>query len=153
LVALLMASATADAQTIPNPSNPVLFPAVQFGAPARWTGGIGVLLPYGDNRSAQRGQGLMVEASAGQSGARVSAGPFWFEEYLGLDGRIVLQRTWGHALRAATGSTYLGAEGGVSIAYLRLSAGVAWRVAGPTGRHGTIFLWGAGLQFPRRTRP
>jgi hypothetical protein len=150
VAALLLICPAAAAQTtaIPNHAEPVLFPAVQFGAPARLTGGLAVLLPYGDNRSAFRGQGVMLEGSAGQSGARASGGVFTFEEYFGLDARAVLQRTWGDPLRASTDSTYLGVEGGVSIAYVRVSAGVARRISGPSGAHATILMWSAGIQFP-----
>jgi hypothetical protein len=145
--------ATARAQaSIPNPTAPLLFPAVQFGAPARVTGGLGVLIPFGDNRSAARGQGLMVEGSAGQSGMRGSIGPLFFHEYFGLDARAVVQRTWGDPLNASTDSTYLGVEGGMSIAYVRVSIGVAQRLAGPEGPHATILTWSAGVQVPIKTR-
>lgn len=119
----------------------------QYGEPLRISAGFATFLPVGKQVYPIR-SGVLVEGSAGQAGARASAGVARFLEYMGLDGRAVLSRTWGSPSGATPDSTYVGAEGGLAIWYLRFSAGVARRIAGPAGPHRTIFTWGAGLQYP-----
>ena len=140
------------AQGGPPPARvgPVFMPTVHYGAPLRAAGGIVVFQRLGDTRSGVIGNGLVVEASAGQSGARASAGYLGFEDAMALDARLVLSRTWGSPLHASTDSTYAGIEAGLWIAYVRVGAGIARRLAGPSGAHRTVFTWSAGLQFPIR---
>jgi hypothetical protein len=119
----------------------------QYGSPMRISAGLALFVPTGDRYRAIT-EGFLVEGSAGQGGARISAGLARFLEYLGLDGRAVLSRTWTSPRGAAAHSTYGGLEAGLTIAYVRVSAGVAHRIAGAAGPDATIFTWGAGLQIP-----
>jgi hypothetical protein len=137
-------------QPAPERVSPVLLPTIHFGAPLRAAGGLAVFQRLGDSRSGVLGAGLVVEGSAGLGGARGSVGYLTFEDAIALDARVVVTRTWGSPLAAATGATYVGAEAGLSIAYVRVSAGVGQRVAGPAGPRRTIVTWSAGLQFPLR---
>lgn len=131
-----------------DPSDGLLFlPGAQYGTPMQTSAGLAMFVPTSDPSRARRG-GFLVEGSAGQGGARVSAGPAAFLEYAGLDTRAVLSRMWTSPRGATPHSTYAGLEAGITIAYVRLSAGVAHRIAGAPGPHATIFTWGAGLQFP-----
>ena len=142
---------TLHAQIGASAATPILvLPYVQYGAPLRVSAGLAFFRPTGDNRSAARGQGLLVEGGAGQSGARAAVGAYSFEEYLVIDGRLVIARTWGSPLRASSDSTYAGVEAGLSIAYVRVSTGVARRLSGPAGAHATAFFWSIGLQIPLR---
>lgn len=141
-IALLLLSGTAQAQDV------LLLPAVQYGAPLRLSGGLSVFVPLGETGTMFR-QGLIVEGSAGRAGGRASIGLARFIEAFGLDGRAVVTRTWSSPLDAATDSTYGGIEAGLSIAYVRVSAGVARRIAGASGPDATIFTWGAAFQLPR----
>ena len=126
---------------------PLLLPAVQYGSPMRASGGLAVFLPTAEGGTFRR-RGFIVEGDVGQSGAKLSFGPSSILEYMEVDARGVLYRTWGSPLRAATHATYAGAEAGIMIAYVRASVGVAHRVAGPSGPRATILSWNAGLQFP-----
>ena len=94
-----------------------------------------------------------MTGSAGAGGFRVAAGgaalalegPFLTT---GFDALFTVSRT-GHTPRgAAADSTYLGGEAGLIIMSVRLSAGVAHRVAGASGSKATIFTWNVGVQIP-----
>lgn len=63
----------------------------------RISAGLALFVPAGKKSHPIR-TGFIVEGSAGQGGARVSAGLAEFLEYVGLDGRAVLSRTWGAGL-------------------------------------------------------
>ena len=134
------------AQPAPDLS-PMFLPSVQFEAPGRLTAGLSVFLPTRDEPGSGR-DGWIVEARAGQSGGRLAFGRAGYLEYLGLDARAFVGRTWRDPLNASPDSTYVGAEGGLSIAYVRVAVGVAQRVAGPSGSKGTVLTWSAGLQLP-----
>jgi hypothetical protein len=95
-----------------------------------------------------RTRGFIVEGSAGQGGARGSFGFASYLEYMGLDFRGVFTRTGGSPRGASAASTYIGGEAGLTIAYVRVSAGIGQRIAGPDGDHRTIFAWSAGIQIP-----
>lgn len=143
-----VSAAHAQQQAQADSSEDLLFLAsAQYGRPIRSSVGLAVFVPTGERRHPIR-DGFLVEGSVGQGGTRVSAGPAAFLEYIGLDVRAVLSRTGASPRGATPGSTYGGLEGGITIAYVRVSAGVARRVAGASGRNATIFVWGAGLQFP-----
>jgi hypothetical protein len=132
----------------PAPDKSIMFlPAVQFEAPSRITAGLSVFFPTKVEPGFRR-EGYIVEARAGQSGGRVAFGRVGYLEYLGLDARAFLGRTWGDPLNASTDSTYAGVEGGMTIAYVRIALGVAQRLSGPSGKHGTVLTWSAGLHVP-----
>jgi len=150
LVALFALAGAAYAQqpAQPHASSDVLFlPAVQYGGPLRISGGLAVFVPIGD-RGTSRRQGVVIEGSGGQGGARLSAGLARFIEAFGLDARAVLNRTWSSPLGASPDSTYGGLEAGLSIAYVRVSVGVAHRISGASGPDATILTWGVALQLP-----
>ena len=149
--AALFAAATAilpgfGAQPAPDLS--VMFlPAVQFEAPGRITAGLSVFIPT-HAEGGERRDGWIVEARAGQSGGRLAFGRQGYLEYFGLDARAFVSRTWKRPLNASTDSTYVGAEGGMTIAYVRVALGIAQRVAGPSGDHRTVLTWSAGVHIP-----
>lgn len=126
----------------------ILFlPSVQFGTPLKTSAGLGIFIATkveGGDRTA----GLIVEGSAGQGGVRGSFGRASYIEYMGLDLRGVFQRTGSSPRGASARASYVGAEAGLTIAYVRLSIGVGQRVAGPDGEHRTILTWTAGIQIP-----
>jgi hypothetical protein len=132
----------------PQPDLSLMFlPSVQYGAPMRISAGVSVFIPTAASGGFRR-DGYIVEAAAGQSGARLSLGRVGYLEYFGLDARAVFSRTWGSPLRASTDSTYAGVEGGMTIAYVRVSIGVAQRLSGASGQHGTTVTWSAGVHYP-----
>ena len=145
---LLAGPAQAQPTAPPDAYSDVMFlPGVQYGGPLRISGGLAVFVPVGEVRTDFR-EGVVVEASGGQGGVRVSAGLARFLEAFGLDSRAVLTRTWSSPLNASADSTYGGLEAGLSIAYVRVSVGVGHRIAGPSGPDATIVTWGAGVQLP-----
>lgn len=97
--------------------------------------------------------GIVVTGRAGTGGFDVAVGgaalalegPFLTT---GFDGLFILTRT-GHTPRGATeNATYVGGEAGLVLMSVRLSAGVAHRVAGTPGPKATIFTWSVGAQIP-----
>ena len=148
-VALLALALPLAAAAQPSPAHdhgPLFLPGVHYGAPLEIAGGLAVYFETrvdGDFTS-----GLIVEGSAGQGGARLSFGVASFLEYLGLDARGVVHRTVAHPRGASADSTYLGGEAGLTIAYVRASVGVAQRITGPAGEHGTILTWTVGVHVP-----
>ena len=106
----------------------------------------------GDSPDSSRA-GVVVTGRAGTGGFGVAVGgaalalegPFLTT---GFDGLFTLTRT-GHTPRGATeNSTYVGGEAGLVLMSVRLSAGVAHRVAGTSGPKATIFTWSVGAQIP-----
>lgn len=111
------------------------------------------MIPFG--RPGRNGQpGLEVEASAGVGGARLALGRASFFGGEGdpilivVDILVGLTRTWNSPDRASSDSTYVGLEYGMMGLAVRVSAGVAHRVAGPEGPKATIFTWSVGMQAP-----
>ena len=125
---------------------PMFLPAAGYGAPLGAAGGLSVFLPTTDDGQ-QRG-GFIVDAAAGQGGARIGFGRATFIEYVGFDARAVVSRTFDSPLLASGKSTYAGIEGGLTLAYVRVSAGVARRLSGPAGPRATAFTWTAAFQYP-----
>ena len=123
---VVAAAATAHAQDpapAPKPPAPLFIPGIQYGAPLKISGGLAVYLPAREE-GGFRSEGWIVEGSAGQAGARGSFGVARFLEYLGLDARAVLHRTWG----------------------------VAHRLSGSTAGEATMFSWSVGVQYPFSAR-
>ena len=145
---LLAAAMLSGAIRQPVPDLSWMFlPAVQFEAPGRITAGLSVFIPT-HAEGGERRHGWIVEGRAGQSGGRLAFGRQGYLEYLGLDTRAFVSRTWNDPLNASSDSTYVGAEAGMTIAYVRVALGVAQRVAGPSGKHGTVLTWSAGVHVP-----
>lgn len=133
--------------TTAKPFRPLLLPTVHYGAPLRFSGGLAVFLPTKEEPGFRR-SGFIVEGSVGQGGVRGSFGPAGILEYLMMDARFVVCRTWNSPRDASPDSTYGGVEGGLTIAYVRVSAGVGRRLAGPTGPDATQVSWGVGFHYP-----
>jgi hypothetical protein len=126
--------------------DPMFLPAVTYGRPLRLSAALSVFLPTADD--GQQRDGFIVDAAAGQGGARLGFGRATFVEYVGLDARAVAIRTFASPGGASGKSTYAGLEAGLTLAYVRVSAGLARRLSGPTGPRATIFTWTAGFQYP-----
>jgi len=160
LIAVIAGSATAsaqDAQTAPEGSPLVLFGG-RYSAPTRWTGDVAMLFRLGKPRQngdlgdLQEHRGLEVEASAGVGGARLALGPAFVGKppggpaLFGADLLVGLTRTWNSPRGASTRSSYAGLEGGLTLLMVRLSAGIAHRVAGTEGPDANIFTWSVGVR-------
>jgi hypothetical protein len=154
LVTLAMA-ASASAQSL-------LVVRGQYGAPARFSGGLGVLVPVGDQsfsgHSGEVHAGALFAVSRGSGATQVAVGTGIvliegnsLQSY-GLDFGATITRTSATPRLASAHSTYLGAELGIAISVVRGSAGFAHRIAGPMAPHGNRFVWSIGLQLPLNLR-
>lgn len=145
--ATTLVASPAFAQIAPGHDHGLLFlPHGEFGTPLQVSGGLGVFFELADDGELL--SGLIAEGGAGQGGARGSFGYQSFLEYLGLDFRGVVHRTWSSPRGASADSTYAGAEVGLTIVYVRLSLGFAHRVAGASGEKSNIKTWTAGVVVP-----
>lgn len=124
----------------------LLFPSVSYGAPLRTSASFAFFHSITDV-SKQLSEGPIVEAGIGQGGWRVSGGWARFLEFAGIDARAVVTRTFASPRAASPRATYAGAEAGLTIYYVRVSAGVAHRLGG-SGEKSTIFSWSGALQIP-----
>jgi hypothetical protein len=135
----------------PPHGDPVVFYDVHGGAPLRLSGGAALLLPFGkitDDDNLARQNAVEIQASGGMGGARVAGGLAFLTGPFGPDVLFSVNRTWASPRGATAHATYLGLEGGYVWLILRVSAGVAQRVAGPAGPKATIFTWQVGAQVP-----
>lgn len=149
MMAALLLAALSIAQQPPMHTphlGPMFLPAVSYGRPQGLSAGLSVFLPTADD--GRQRDGFIVDAAAGRGGARVGFGRATFIEYVGLDARAVAARTFDSPNGASARSTYAGLEAGLTLAYVRVSAGVSRRLSGPAGPRATIFTWTAGLQYP-----
>jgi hypothetical protein len=146
VIATLALATSAYAQTPPHDHGPLFLPGVQYGTPLKIAAGLAVY--FETSADGDFTKGFIVEAGAGQGGVRASFGLASFLEYMGLDARGVVHRTFAHPRGASSESTYLGGEAGLTIAYVRLSLGVAQRIAGPSGEDRTILTWTVGVHVP-----
>jgi hypothetical protein len=99
-------------------------------------------------------RGIAFEASYGLRGARLAVGSSALgrdcssRTLFGADVLANVTKTWDQPTQRGTTSTYLGAEAGWTALSVRLTFGLAHRVAGPSGPGATIFTWSAGIQLP-----
>jgi len=131
--------------------------SAQYGAPTGVGGGLACVVSrdtsYSHWTSIADVRGLLIGASGGSGGGRLELGyvalGFAGSPYMGIgfDGRVNVTRTWDSPQGASPNATYVGVEAGVLVTVVRLSAGVAQRVVGPAGAHGTVFTWSAGIQL------
>jgi hypothetical protein len=159
-VDVFVASATAraqDASPAAEDHGAIILFGGRYAVPTRWTGGLGVMIPIGNSRDTDLGdlreyRGLEVEGSAGVGGARLAVGPAFAGTsprapvlFVG-DVLVGLTRTWNSPRAASADSSLVSVEGGLTILMVRVSAGLAHRVAGPAGPKATIFTWSVGAQ-------
>lgn len=162
LVTILVLAATvrvrAQEAPVTTGSRPIVLFGTRYGAPTRWTGDLGLVIPFGkpkqngDLGDLRDHRGLEVEGSAGAGGARFALGPAWIGKPPG--GPVLftvgvlagLTRNWSSPRRATADSTYAGVEGSWMFLMVRFNAGVAHRIAGPAGLDATVFTWSVGVQ-------
>ena len=149
-IGLLVLALPLQAQNAPGTTQrfePLLLPGVYYGAPEKISGGLAVFLPTHEEGGFRR-RGFIADGRVGQGGATGSFGFASIVEYLELDARGAVHRTWASPRGATPHATYLGGEAGASIAYVRFTLGVAHRVSGLSDADETILTWSAGVHFP-----
>ena len=129
-----------------------------YGAPTRLTGSAGLLIgrpiPFQPGTASDSSRaGLLITGSAGAGGVRMAAGVAGLAlegPYLttGFEALGTITRTATAPRGATSEATYVGAEAGLVLMSVRLSAGVAQRAAGPSESRATIFTWSVGVQVP-----
>jgi hypothetical protein len=152
-----------------RPPSPLVAPFTLYGTPQRLTGGLSVLFPIGGTFAGELtgwgARGVALQASGGDGGWRVAAGPFlanlplWTADVL-----MTVTRTTADARGASPESTYVGVEAGVRafvwsfgskscfancrhvVLMFKPSIGVAHRVDGPGGQNRTMFTWSTGAE-------
>jgi hypothetical protein len=99
--------------------------------------------------------GWFVQAEPGLDGGKLSLGVGGLSnsEHRALPPMVAMGlkvsalRTWGSPRGLASRQTLLGPEVDITIFYVKLSAGVLVRVAGPGNHARTSFTWGVGAGF------
>jgi hypothetical protein len=170
LIVLELTNSNGQSTPKPTPSvGPLVAPFAQYGAPQRLTGGLSVLFPIGKTGrgelTAVGARGIELQASGGDGGWRVAAGPFAAALPLWtLDVLLTVTRTTADTRGALPESTYVGVEAGVwayvwsfgrkscigncrhVLLMFKPSIGFAHRVDGPAGLKRTMFTWSTGAQ-------
>jgi hypothetical protein len=152
-VSACVASATPIlAQEASAPGNgPIVLLDLHGGAPSRLSGGATVLFPFGKASSddnLRKQNAMELEASAGMGGARLAGGIAFLTGPFGPDVQVSLTHTSTSPRGFAAHATYAGLDAGYLWFILRVRAGIARRVAAPSGEKATLFTWQAGVQVP-----
>lgn len=149
LAALLTLPAAVHAGTFP-------FWGLSFGTPARATVQLGASI--GDHIPSRgedlaMGTGPVFEAAIGLGGGKIGVGHSLVvltdEASIRVvaDLKAVAIRSWDEPRGASRNATYLGAEGGLSVSFVRLTVGLAKRLAGRPSGANVLLTWGAGVQI------
>lgn len=148
--ALLLAPPLAEAGTFP-------YWGASFGTPDRAAAHLGVSfgrdIPTEADDGIAMGSGPVVEAVLGAGGARVGVGRSFLlltEETsvrVFADLKVVGRRTWDRPRGASAHASYLGVEGGLSVAFVRFTVGVARRLEDRPRGARTLVTWGIGTQI------
>jgi hypothetical protein len=143
----------------PSPVRAGAFPfwGVSFGTPERTAASVGI--SFGDHIPSEAGEGLalgtgpVVEATVGTGGGKIGVGRSLLiltdEKSLRAyaDLKAVATRAWDRPRGASAHATYLGAEGGLSISFVRFTLGVSKRLEKRGPGANVLLTWGAGLQI------
>jgi hypothetical protein len=130
---------------------------VSFGTPERAAAQFGVSfgrgIPTEAGDGVALGSGPVIEGALGLGGARLGVGRSFLlltEEKsvrVFADFKVVGRRTWDRPRGASAHASYLGVEGGLSVAFVRLTVGVARRLEDKTRGARTLVTWGIGTQI------
>jgi len=98
------------------------------------------------------GTGPVIEAKVGMGGGRLGIGRSLLvlteEKSLRVyaDIKAVATRTWDKPRGASPHATYLGAEGGLSVSFVRFTLGLSKRIEKKSSGANYLFTWGVGIQ-------
>jgi len=96
-------------------------------------------------------RGLLLQASGGMYGARMSIGAAAFNTMVGMAAKATLETTWRDKQSVQAGATYAGPELEAQIGGIRLTTGVLWRVGGPEGPRAR-WSWDVAYGFLKRSK-
>lgn len=150
VAALALSPKSADAASFP-------YWGLSFGTPQRATAHLGVSfgrdIPTEAEDGVAMGSGPVVEAALGVGGAKLGMGRSFLlltEEKsvrVFADLKAVGFRTWDRPRGASAHASYLGVEGGLSVAFVRFTVGVARRLEDKARGSRTLVTWGVGTQI------
>jgi hypothetical protein len=78
-------------------------------------------------------RGLLLQATGGLYGARMSMGAAAFNTLVGMAAKATVESTWRDKQSVPAGATYAGPEVEAQVGGFRFTTGVLWRVGGPSG--------------------
>lgn len=143
----------------PAPARAGAFPywGLSYGSPERAAAHLGVSfgadVPGAGIEGFAMGSGTIVEATVG-----MGAGTFGIGKSLVIlteeksirvlaDLKAIASRTWDEPRAASANSTYLGVEGGLSVAFVRFTVGVSKRLEERIEGDEWMYHWGVGIQI------
>lgn len=141
-----------------SPARAGAFPywGLSYGSPERWAGHLGLSfggdVPGGGVEGVALGTGTVVEATIGIGAGTVGIGKSLVvlteEKHVRVvaDLKAIVSRTWDEPRAASANSTYLGAEGGLSVSFVRFTLGVSKRLEERIEGDEWMYHWGVGIQ-------
>ena len=146
----LLAPSEARAGTFP-------YWGLSFGTPERAAAHLGFsfgeAIPSDGSEGFAMGTGPVVELAVGLGAGKIGVGKsilILTEEKSSRvygDLKAVATRTWDDPRGASSHATYLGVEGGLSVAFVRLTMGVSKRLEERSQGADWLFNWGPGIQI------
>jgi len=130
---------------------------LSFGTPERAAAHLGVSfgrdIPGVGIEGFAMGSGTIVEAAVGMGSGTLGVGRSMVilteEKSVRVIGdlKAIAVRTWKEPRSASANSTYLGVEGGLSVAFVRFTMGVSKRLEDRAAGDDWLFQWGVGIQI------
>jgi len=132
------------------------FWGLSYGSLERWAGHLGLSFGYdvpgAGIEGFALGSGTIVEATVGVGAGTLGIGKSLVilteEKSLRVitDVKAIVSRTWDEPRAASPNSTYLGVEGGLSVAFVRFTLGVSKRLEDRLEGDEWMYHWGVGIQ-------
>jgi len=130
---------------------------LSFGSPERAAAHMGVSfgrdIPGGGIEGFAMGSGTIVEAAVGMGAGTLGIGRsvviLTEEKSIRVlaDVKALVSRTWDEPRSASAHSTYLGVEGGFSVAFVRFTMGMSKRLEDRSEGDDWLYHWGVGIQI------
>ncbi len=144
---------------LPSAARAGAFPywGLSFGTPERAAAHVGVSfggnIPSAGVEGFALGSGTVVEAAIGMGAGTLGIGRSMVilteEKSIRVlaDLKAIVSRSWDEPRSASANSTYLGVEGGLSVAFVRFTMGVSKRLEDRPEGNDWLYHWGLGIQI------
>ena len=144
---------------LPSAARAGTFPywGLSFGTPERAAAHLGVSfgegIPGAGTEGFAMGSGTIVEAVVGMGAGTIGIGRSMVilteEKSIRVlaDLKAMVSRSWDEPRSASANSTYLGLEGGLSVAFVRFTMGVSKRLEDRPEGNDWLYHWGLGIQI------
>lgn len=130
---------------------------LSFGSPERAAAHLGVSfgedVPDARTEGFAMGSGTIAEVAIGMGAGTLGIGRSMVilteEKSVRVlaDLKAIVCRSWDESRSASPNSTYLGVEGGLSVAFVRFTMGVSKRLEERTEGDDWLYHWGVGIQI------